>query len=129
MITGRTPFTGSSNPLLADSQPDIDNDTLPDGGENFYLRDLLSGPAGDNDGDTFTNDAEFVAGSDPLEPLSTPSDPDADGLPDSWEQDNFGGKTNQTGSGDADVAHVRCACRYDARQAVRVEDGGALRVI
>ena len=101
-VTGRTPFTGTSNPNDANSQPDSDNDNLPDGWEYTYLNGLSDGPATDSDLDTFLNDAEFIAGSDPGEALSTPNDTDADGLLDSWEITRFGNKTSQDGTGDPD---------------------------
>ena len=101
-ITGRTPFSGSSNPNDANSQPDSDNDTLPDGWEYFFLNGLADGASADSDVDTFTNDAEFIAGSDPGDPLSTPSDTDADGLADAWELAQFANLTSQNGSGDPD---------------------------
>ena len=102
-VTGRTPFTGTSNPNDANSQPDGDNDNLPDGWEYTYLNGLSAGPATDSDLDTFLNDAEFIAGSDPGEALSTPNDTDADGLLDSWEITRFGNKTSQDGTGDPDA--------------------------
>ncbi len=55
----------------------------------------------DPDTDTFNNAAEFAAGSDPSSAASTPLDLDADGLPDIWEQDNFG-NLSETGAGDPD---------------------------
>lgn len=102
-VTGRTPFSGSSNPNNANSQPDSDNDTLPDGWEYFFLNGLADGASADSDVDTFTNDAEFIAGSDPGDPSSTPNDTDADGLLDSWEITRFGDKTSQNGTGDPDA--------------------------
>ena len=102
-VTGRTPFTGTSNPNDANSQPDSDNDNLPDGWEYTYLNGLSAGPGTDSDADTFLNDAEFIAGSDPGEVLSTPNDTDADGLADSWEIVRFGDKTSQNGTGDPDA--------------------------
>jgi len=101
-VIGRTPFSGTSNPNDANSQPDSDNDNLPDGWEYTYLSGLSAGPGTDSDADTFLNDAEFVAGSDPGEPLSTPLDTDADGLADAWELAQFGNLTSQNGSGDPD---------------------------
>jgi hypothetical protein len=101
-VTGRTPFTGSSNPKDANSQPDSDSDTLPDGWEYFFLSGLTDSASTDSDGDTFTNDAEFIAGSDPGDPNSTPSDIDADGLADAWEKTHFVTIAAQDGNGDPD---------------------------
>lgn len=101
-IIAVTPFAGSSNPNNRDSQPDADNDGLPDGWEFTYLGNLDSGKTDDNDGDGFNNEAEFLAGSDPLDELSTPLDTDGDGLPDAWELEKFGSLTAQNGTGDPD---------------------------
>jgi hypothetical protein len=101
-ITGTTPSAGSSNPNNANTQPDTDLDGLPDGWENLYLAGLSATPGEDTDGDTFSNLAEFMAGSLPNDPLATPLDTDADGLPDAWEIAKFGNKTAQNATGDAD---------------------------
>ena len=58
---------------------------------------------GNSDPDGFDNEAEETAGSDPLNPLSTPDDTDADGLTDAWEIANFGDILQQDGSGDPDA--------------------------
>ena len=100
-VTARTPFPGSSNPNDPNSQPDMDDDNLPDGWEFFFLRNLFATPIDDSDLDSFSNDVEFLAGSDPGDPLSTPSDTDADGLTDEWELANFG-ILSQTSTGDPD---------------------------
>lgn len=101
-ITGTTPFTGSSNPNAADSQADADNDSLPDGWELTFLAGLTSGATDDSDSDGFDNGTEFLAGSNPTNPLSTPTDTDGDGLADAWEKIHFTTIAAQTGSGDLD---------------------------
>ncbi|MCU0780738.1 MAG: hypothetical protein MUF04_06510, partial [Akkermansiaceae bacterium] len=101
-ITGTTPFTGSSDPNAADSQADADDDSLPDGWELTFLSGLSSGATDDFDTDSFDNRTEFLAGSNPNNPLSTPTDTDGDGLADSWEKTHFTTITAQTGSGDPD---------------------------
>lgn len=101
-IAGVTTFTGSSDPNDTDSQPDSDDDGLPDGWEYNHLFDLSGGKEDDSDGDSFSNWTEFLAGSDPGNPLSTPLDIDGDELPDAWEIEHFGNATSQTGDGDAD---------------------------
>jgi hypothetical protein len=101
-ITGTADSPGSSDPKNADSQPDSDNDGLPDGWEFIYLTGTFQGPADDTDLDSFNNLAEFTAGSDPDDALSTPTDTDADGLADVWEKTHFVTITAQNGSGDPD---------------------------
>lgn len=81
---------------------DTDADGLPDSWETGYFATITAqNGSGDPDSDTFTNAQEYAAGSDPAVAASTPSDTDADSLPDSWEITSFG-NLNQTGSGDAD---------------------------
>jgi hypothetical protein len=102
VITGTTTSAGPSDPMDANSQPDSDNDGLPDGWEFIYLTGLAGGPSGDADLDTFDNLAEFNAGSDPDDALSTPADTDGDGLADAWEKIHFVTITAQNGGGDPD---------------------------
>lgn len=80
---------------------DDDGDGLPDAWELQYFSNLLQTATGDPDGDGFNNLAEYLAGSNPTNILSTPNDVDADGLPDAWERQYFGNLL-QTGSGDPD---------------------------
>jgi hypothetical protein len=56
----------------------------------------------DPDGDTFDNEAEEIAGSNPTVAASVPGDVDGDGLLDSWETTYFGNTTAQIGTGDPD---------------------------
>lgn len=102
-VSGLTPFSGRSDPNNANSQPDSDTDGLPDGWEFLNFAGLTATAGEDSDADTFSNLSEFMAGSDPDDVLSTPSDTDADGLADSWEIEKFGGKTAQNGNGDPDA--------------------------
>ena len=92
-----------TNPLAADSDndgltdsaemvaqtdpnnPDSDGDNLPDGWEEKYGLDPLSGvgangAAGDPDNDGVPNDQELARGTDPLN-----ADTDGDGMKDGWE--------------------------------------------
>lgn len=101
-VVSLTPFLGSSDPNDANSQPDSDDDGLPDGWEFKYLGYLVDGASDDSDGDSYSNQIEFFAGSDPGGIASTPDDVDGDGLDDDWEVSHFGSITAQNGSGDPD---------------------------
>jgi hypothetical protein len=73
---------------------DEDQDNLPDAWELLFADslDVFSGLDGaDHDLDGASDLAEFLAGSNPGNPASTPSDTDADGLSDAWERSYFGG--------------------------------------
>ena len=83
------------------SQPDSDNDKLPDSFEKFYFEGLAQGPNSDPDHDLSTNLQELIAGSDPSDPMSSPNDSDADGLPDAWEMEYFS-DLDETGTSDPD---------------------------
>jgi hypothetical protein len=85
------------------SSPDADSDGdgFPDGWETFYFGNLSQSATNDFDLDTFDNFAEYSAGSNPTNILSTPLDRDADGLLDAWEMLYFGTLT-QTPAGDFD---------------------------
>lgn len=91
-----TNFYWSATPPL-----DIDGDGLADTWETNYFGNLSQAGTNDFDLDTYNNLAEFTAGSNPTNILSTPLDTDADGLPDSWEQTHFSSLT-QTAGGDFD---------------------------
>lgn len=90
---------------------DSDSDGLPDVWEAQYFRASPSetiaqiivkyNGSANPDGDSASNLAEYIGGSDPTNVLSTPQDTDADGLIDEWELLYFGNLT-QTGSGDFD---------------------------
>lgn len=101
-VTATSLSSTSSNPTDPNSQPDSDSDGLPDGWEFINLSGVFEGPNDDSDSDTYSNLVEFTAGSNPLNPLSIPSDTDADGLADAWERTNFVLISAQNGSGDPD---------------------------
>lgn len=107
----------SAAPIPGDPLLDADGDLLPDAWEAFYgLSSAVplgalgdDGPFGDGDDDGFTNMEEYIGGSDPSDPASTPDapgddgdgipsfiegvdDPDADGLP-NFEDDDSDGDT------------------------------------
>lgn len=84
-------YTAGSDPTNPASTPgDTDADTLPDEWELSYFGSLDFGASDDPDGDGFTNLQEYLAGTNPTQPSSTPADTDADGLPDAWETGYFG---------------------------------------
>jgi hypothetical protein len=80
--------------------PDTDADGLADPWEILHFRDnpgeteaeILAKYDGtdDPDNDTFHNEAEETAGTDPNDDTHTPLDADQDGYLDSWELANFG---------------------------------------
>jgi hypothetical protein len=80
---------------------DSDSDGLSDNWETNYFGNLSQTAGADPDTDTFNNLAEYHAGSNPTNALSTPFDTDADGLPDTWEQTYFS-SLSQTPDGDHD---------------------------
>ena len=83
---------------------DTDNDLLPDAWELLYAPTLieLTGLGGANyDHDSGTDLEEYQAGSNPVNPNSTPADTDADTLPDTSEIRYFG-DLSQGPTGDPD---------------------------
>ena len=102
---------------------DTDSDNLDDSWEivNFGSLTAQDG-SGDPDSDTFTNEQEETAGSNPNNPLSTPNDKDADGLPDAWEILHFG-NLNQTGNGDPDGDLATNAAEFAANTDPSGTDG------
>jgi len=80
--------------------PDIDMDVLADAWEIFYFRETPEESdefilakydgADDPDLDGYDNAAEYIAGTDPTDPLHTPDDADRDGYLDAWEIATFG---------------------------------------
>jgi hypothetical protein len=71
---------------------DTDNDNLPDSWEELYWGDITKYDGDDDpDNDGKTNKQEYAAGTDPTKKDVDPTDDtDSDGLPDTWEMDNFG---------------------------------------
>jgi hypothetical protein len=80
--------------------PDSDDDGLADGWEILHFREspdqtdaaILARFDGDDDPDkdSYDNEAEESAGSDPNDPAHTPFDADQDGYEDAWEIATFG---------------------------------------
>lgn len=81
---------------------DSDTDGLSDAWEESHFGNLGHSGADDPDGDGYDNETEESAGTLPNNPASNPADTDADGLPDAWENANFGDISSQTGAGDPD---------------------------
>lgn len=71
-VAGTSAFAGSSNPKNANSQPNNDSDSLPDGYEYLNFLDLTRDGALDFDEDGFSDTAEFMANSLPDRKRSTP---------------------------------------------------------
>jgi len=94
---------------------DSDGDFLDDAWEiaNFGSITAYIG-TDDPDHDTFDNEAEETAGTNPNSAAFTPADTDGDGLPDAWEVTNFGNITAQNGSGDPDADYATNAQEYAA---------------
>lgn len=91
-----------TDPSLRSSAPDSDFDGISDAWELSVFGDLTTAnESSDQDGDTYFDYDEFLAGSDPENPAQTPDDMDADGLADAWENFYFGNLA-QIGSTDID---------------------------
>ncbi len=71
-VSGVSPFTGSSDPANPHSQPDSDDDGLPDGWEWGLFGSLSQAGDGDFDLDGFDNETELLAGSNPARKANTP---------------------------------------------------------
>lgn len=94
--------SAGTDPSYRASAPDSDSDGLSDAWEMAVFGNLTTADeSSDQDGDTYLDYFEFLAGSDPENPAQTPDDMDADGLADSWENSYFG-NLSQTGAGDGD---------------------------
>lgn len=88
-LTNLVEFQSGSNPAVFTNPLDLDADNLPDTWEQTYFGNLSQAASADPDGDGIANSAEYTAGSVPSNRASTPTDTDADALPDSWEQTHF----------------------------------------
>lgn len=98
-----TDITGDSTDrlgYLAELSADTDSDGLPDDWELREFGHLDQNGGGDADRDWISNRLEFDAGSNP-KVMEASADADADGLPDAWEMQFFGNRSN-IGSGDFD---------------------------
>lgn len=71
-VANRSTFSGSSDPKNSDSQPDFDSDLLPDGYEYVHFDSLDESGPGQFDQDGFSNETEFLAGSNPARTANTP---------------------------------------------------------
>jgi hypothetical protein len=63
---------GSLHAANIKANDDFDGDCLSDAWENLYYRDTSARPYDDDDGDGFSNLAEYLAGTNPLDPNSNP---------------------------------------------------------
>lgn len=95
--------TGTSITVTVALTNDTDGDGMTDAWEDANgLNKLVNDANGNPDGDFATNIEEFFAGTDPQSASADPNNTDNDGLRDSWEIDNFGNITAQSGTGDPD---------------------------
>jgi len=69
---GMTPSGVAAAMFTLKGPSDSDGDGLPDAWEMQHFGDLSQGPNADPDGDGFTNLQEYQAGTDPMDPASTP---------------------------------------------------------
>jgi hypothetical protein len=89
---GANDSDGDGLPTAWESENGLDpNDNGLNPNNNGVPGNPDNGAAGDPDGDTISNLAEYTAGSDPQNQASVPGDIDGDTLPDQWEIDNFQG--------------------------------------
>ncbi|MCW1921619.1 hypothetical protein OKA05_03585 [Luteolibacter arcticus] len=109
LYTNAEEYTAGTDPTQQLSALDSDTDGLNDGWEALYFH--LTGESrattlakqtgtGDPDGDHYSNEEEEAASTNPTT-AQKPSDTDADGLLDSWEQFHFT-NLDETGTGNTD---------------------------
>ncbi|MDB6080065.1 MAG: hypothetical protein JWO82_3812, partial [Akkermansiaceae bacterium] len=116
LSVNRDEFAAGSNPTSRTSFPDTEPNTPPgspagdgisDGWELANFGNLTQATAtSDTDRDGFTDKAEFLANTnpnDPLDPGSPTGDGDNDGMDDRWEADNFPSALNLSTSPTADA--------------------------
>ena len=102
--TNEAEETAGSNPTFMASTPlDVEGDGLADAWEiTHFTNTTAQSGTGDPDTDTYPNEAEETAGSDPNLAASTPLDIDGDGLADAWEVAYFGSTSTHNGEDDPD---------------------------
>ncbi|MEC8444024.1 MAG: hypothetical protein VXZ05_07445, partial [Pseudomonadota bacterium] len=83
---GEEALTDSDNDGVIDALESSLSDTDSDG-VNDQLDSANTDPNNDSDGDGINNAAETLAGTDPLDSASVPSDLDGDGIPDGQDSD------------------------------------------
>jgi len=84
-------FLHGTDPTIFNFSGDTDNDGLPDAWEMANFGTLSYGANDDPDRDGFSNLQEYLAGSDPMNANSIPSDINGNNLPDAWETNAFAG--------------------------------------
>ena len=84
-------FLHGTDPTVKNISGDSDSDGLPDSWEIANFGSLGYGANDDPDRDGFSNLQEYLAGSDPMNANSVPSDINGNNLPDAWETNAFGG--------------------------------------
>ena len=85
-LTNLREYELGTDPTVANDPDDADGDGLADDWELSYFPSIWTEDAtGDPDTDTATNGEEQARGTSPLV-YDDPSDSDADGLPDAWEE-------------------------------------------
>ncbi|GAA5128031.1 hypothetical protein JIN84_07820 [Luteolibacter yonseiensis] len=109
--------TAKSNPTVTLSIPDdVDGDGLSDTWEIKYFTNLTAqNGGGDPDADTFSNEAEETAGSNPTVATSVPGDTNGDGLPDGFlfvTPDPLGTSSFNSGTGWSNAAAPAAGNNY-----------------
>ena len=84
-------FLHGTDPTVPNVSGDSDNDGLPDAWEMANFGTLSFGANDDPDRDGFSNLQEYLAGSNPMDANSIPSDINGNNLPDAWETNAVGG--------------------------------------
>ena len=106
------------------------NDNGQNPNNNGVAGNADNGPAGDPDGDGFTNAQEYNGGvksSDPRNGQSIPGDIDGDRLSDAWEESNFSGSLAQGPFDDPEGDGVPHLLEFAFGLNPLVSDGGPLK--